>query len=327
MSKISLVFGSTGQSGSWLCEELLNRNYNVIGVRRRNATSSTWRLDSCIPNKNFELVYGDVTDCSSIFSLFNKYRPNFIYNAAASSHVAISFEQPLTTWKITAEGHLNVLEGVRQICPQSRLIFFASSEMFGNNYTEYVNGDRYQNENTPLNPASPYSIAKVAAYNATRLYRECYNLNCISGIMFNKESNRRSINFVTRKITSYFYNLKKYGFKEKLKLGNLNSFRDWSSSPEVMTGLVNLTETDLKDDYIFASGETHTIQEFLEEVSKYYGVDWQEYIEIDKSLFRPSEVNYLRGDATKIYNAIKWRANIKFKELVQILCEKENGLS
>lgn len=336
MSKIAMVIGATGQSPSYLCEELLSKNYKVIGTRRRTSSSNLWRLENCIKNSEFELVYGDVTDSANIYNLLLKYKPDLVFNASAMSHVAISFEQPILTWKINSEGHLNILEAFRQIIPKSKLIFFASSEMFGNNKnyhhgdSEYFlnpkNGYFYQNENTRFSPVSPYGLSKYAAFNATKIYRESYNLRCFSGIMFNKESNRRGINFVTRKITSYFYNLKKYGFVKKLKLGNLESYRDWSYSKEIMNGLVKLSESDLNNDYIFASGETHSIKDFLNEVANLHNLEWKNFVEIDKNLFRPNELNYLRGDASNIKRDLNWESKTKFHELVELMVSQENGL-
>lgn len=323
--KSAMIIGVTGQSPSYLAEELIRRGYYVVGTRRRNATANLWRLENCLKNSNFELVYGDIIDAPNIFSLLYKFKPHIIFNASAQSHVQISFEQPLATWKINAEGHLNLLEGVRQICPSSKVIFFGSSEMFGNNFI-IKNNIKIQNEDTPFSPVSPYGISKYAAFNATKIYRESYGIKCFSGIMYNKESPRRGINFVTRKITSYFYNLKKNGFTEKLKLGNLNSFRDWSWSPEVMTGLTNLAESELNDDYVFASEETHSIQEFLDEVGKLHNLDWREFVEIDSNLLRPNELHYLCGDASKIKCDLNWENKIKFKELVRLMMEGENGL-
>lgn len=354
----AVIWGVTGQSGSYLAEELLSRGYKVYGIRRRTASGDIWRLNKVINNPNFQLLSGDITDQSSIYRTLGLY-PDVIYNAAAQSHVHESFNQPLSTWEITAAGHLALLEAVRLMSPRTQVVFFASSEMFGNSVTKLykdfaaeqcgLRTDKekvkdgvlkfVQNEDTPFSPQSPYAIAKLAAFNATKLYREAYGMKCFSGIMFNKESPRRGINFVTRKITSYFNQfwpkgLYKCGFISgqeanipKLKLGNLKAYRDWSYVPDIMSGLVDLAESPLNNDYVFCTGETHTIEEFLDEVGKYHKLDWKEYVEIDKSLFRPAEVKYLCGDASKIKNDLGWTPKVKFKELVQIMCENENGKS
>lgn len=349
--KVALIYGVAGQSGSYLAEELLKRSYKVVGIRRRSATASLWRLRICLANPNFELIEGDITDSTNIAQHILKYKPDVIYNAAAQSHVHTSFNQPLATWKVTAEGHINLLENVRLLSPDTQVVFFASSEMFGSNITprpfeigrlSRFNENEilgYQDEDTPFCPQSPYSIAKLAAFNATKLYREAYNMKCFSGIMFNKESPRRGINFVTRKITSYFHKVGKHynpyrggnGHIDpmvigKLQLGNLDAYRDWSYVPDVMEGLVNLAESPLNNDYVFATGETHTIREFLDEVGKYHNLDWKEYVEINTSLFRPAEVQYLCGSAYRIKQHLGWESKVKFKELVQIMCREENGL-
>lgn len=375
----ALIWGVTGQSGSYLAEELLRRDYDVIGIRRRTATGSLWRLDNVINNPKFKLISGDITDAGSIYSTIINNQPDVIYNAAAQSHVHESFNQPLSTWDITGKGHLTLLEAIRNINKNIQCVFFSSSETFGSNYSMMREYDQYeiiqsfdynqvkfedlwssnmcggreyalqrvaeeiklginpefrpepfQYEETTFNPRSPYAIAKLAAFNATKLYREAYGMKCFSGILFNKESPRRGINFVTRKITSYFYGLDFFGSKHpqgKLKLGNIESFRDWSYSPDVMRGLVDLAESSLNNDYVLCTGETHSIKEFLDEVGEYSGLDWKEYVEIDQSLFRPAEVPYLRGNADKIKNDLGWSPKVKFKELVKIMCENENGLS
>jgi len=338
----ALIWGVTGQSGSYLAEELLQRGYEVIGVRRRTATGSIWRLDNVINNPKFKLISGDITDAASIYSTLIENKPDVVYNAAAQSHVHESFNQPLSTWDITAKGHLTLLEAVRQVSKNTQVVFFASSEMFGDSITprpfeigrlSRFNENEiigYQDENTPFSPQSPYAIAKLAAFNATKLYREAYGMKCLSGILFNKESPRRGINFVTRKITSYFYGLDFFGSKHpqgKLKLGNLKAYRDWSYVPDIMKGLVDLAESPLNNDYVLCTGETHTIEEFLDEVGKYGGFDWKEYVEIDQSLFRPAEVKYLCGSNFKIHKDLGWSPKVKFKELVQIMCQNENGLA
>lgn len=341
----ALIYGVTGQSGSYLAEQLLNRKYKVTGVKRRTSSSDLWRLEKCLSNPNFELVSGDITDCSSIYQSLYKFIPDIVFNAAAQSHVHESFNQPLSTWDVTGKGHLNLLEAVRHYSNSCKVVFFASSEMFGDSITQrpfeigrlnrLIENEilGYQDEDTTFSPRSPYAIAKLAAFNATKLYREAYGMKCFSGIMFNKESPRRGINFVTRKITSYFHNLPKNNFlvtdayvpPVKLKLGNLKAYRDWSYVPDIMSGLVDLAESKLNDDYVFCTGETHTIEEFLDEVGKYHKLDWKEYVEIDPSLFRPAEVKYLCGSNFKINKDLGWSPKVKFKELVQIMCGEENG--
>ena len=352
MTKTAMILGVAGQSGSYLADLLLEKGYNVIGITRRSGTANRWRLENALKQKNFNLIEGDITDSSNISFLLNKYKPKEIYNAAAQSHVATSFEQPLTTWDITAKGHLNLLEAVKQICPKSKILFFASSEMFGNNFSIITSDEHepsqitinnntnkswidccwnerygyFQNEFTEFNPQSPYAIAKLAAFNATRLYRESYGLFCCSGIFFNKESPRRGINFVTRKITSYFYLLKQNGFTGKLKLGNLSAKRDWSYVPDVMNGAWLMLQQQQPKDYVFGTGETHTVEYFLDVVANVHGKDWKDYVDIDKSLFRPAEVPYLRADASFAKQELGWKSETKFEKLVEIMTTQENGL-
>jgi GDPmannose 4,6-dehydratase len=336
MSKV-LIYGVAGQSGSYLADLLLEKGYDVVGITRRSATANRWRLENALKQKNFALIEGDITDSANIFSLLNKYKPEEIYNAAAQSHVATSYEQPLYTWDVTAKGHLNLLEGVRQVSPQSKVLFFASSEMFGDKYTreptkydernepyEFV---RFQNEKTPFNPQSPYSIAKLAAHQANKIYRQAYGLFACSGIFFNKESPRRGINFVTRKITSYFYLLKKNGFSGKLKLGNLSAQRDWSYVPDAMYGAWLMLQQDKPKDYVFGTGETQTVEHFLDVVANVHGKDWHDYVDIDQTLFRPAEVPYLRADASLAKQELGWESRTQFEKLVEIMTTQENGLA
>lgn len=322
---VALIYGVAGQVGGFLGEELLNRGYKVIGVKRRSATSNHWRLADCLSNPNFSLIESDITDQSSIYPILNKYKPDVVFNAAAQSYVACSFEQPLYTFDVTGKAQLGLLEAIKLVSKDIRCVFFGSSEMYGSS----INNKKLQDENTPFNPRSPYAIAKLAAFHSTKLYREAYNMNCWSGILFNMDSYRRQTHFVTRKITNYFYNLKKNGFAKtgKLKLGNLDSCRDWNHPPETMRGLIDLVEKNKNDDYVLATGKTYSVRDFLTAVADYHQMYWTNYVEIDESLIRPAEVSFLCGDASKIKRDIGWESKVKFKELVQIMCEKENGLA
>jgi GDPmannose 4,6-dehydratase len=337
MNKTALIWGAAGQSGSYLAELLLSKDYNVVGITRRSGTANRWRLEKALKQEKFKLIEGDITDFANIISLLNKYKPDEIYNAAAQSHVATSYEQPLYTWDVTAKGQLNLLEAIRQVSPLTKSLFFASSEMFGDQYTsrptqydernEPCEFEKFQNEHTKLNPQSPYAIAKLAAFNATKLYRESYDLKACSGIFFNKESPRRGINFVTRKITSYFYLLKKNGFTGKLKLGNLSAMRDWSYVPDIMYGAWLMLQQESPKDYVFGTGKTHTVEHFLDVVANIHGKDWKDFVDIDLSLFRPAEVPYLRADASLARKELSWESRTSFERLVEIMTTEENGLS
>lgn len=331
-----LIFGA-GQAGSYLAELLLKKNYKVTLATRRSATGTRWRLNSCIDNPNFSLIECDVTDCANVFSVISKYKPIEIYNTACQSHVKTSFDEPMHTFEATGKSQLNILEAIRQTSPESKCLFFSSSETFGNNYTEKIVPappqydikflvQKYQNELTPFAPTSPYSISKLAAYNFTKLYREAYNLKTYSSIFFNMESPRRGINFVTRKIVQYFYFLKRDGFKNKLKLGNLDSYRDWGYVPDSVYGGWLVLQQQKPKEYVFSTGETHSIREFLDEVGYIHNLNWKEYVEIDQSLFRLSEVNYLRGDSYLVKEEIGWAPSVKFQELISIMIKEENGL-
>ena len=330
-----LIFGA-GQAGSYLAELLLEKKYKVVLATRRSATGTRWRLDKCINNPNFTLIECDVTDCANVFSVISKYKPDEIYNTACQSHVKTSFDEPMHTFDATGKSQLNVLEAIKQTSPESKCLFYSSSETFGNSYSTRYFGrpdddseiEKFQDESTPFSPTSPYSISKLAAYNFTKLYREAYGLKTYSSIFFNMESPRRGINFVTRKITSYFHpsNFFRSDYPPgKLKLGNLKAYRDWSYVPDSIYGGWLVLQQDSPKEYVFSSEETHSIEEFLDEVGKYHKLNWKEYVEIDPSLFRPSEVNYLCGNSTKAKNELGWESKVKFKELVQIMCEKENG--
>lgn len=318
MSK-AVILGVTGQDGSLLADFLLDKGYEVYGVARRTSTPNTRNIEHLSDNNKFQLVSGDITDYSSMREIFGKVRPNEIYHLAAQSHVGESFKQPLTTWDITGKGVLNVLEAVRQSNIYPKLVFAASSEMFGNNRR----ADNYIDEKTPFSPQSPYAIAKVAGYYATKLYRE-YGLFCCNCIAFNHESHRRGENFVTRKITKYIgknYSVIKSGMdvKEKLKLGNLGAFRDWTYAGDVIRGMWMMLQHSEPDDYVLASGRTHSVQDFLDEAFDILGVRPDEisrYVEIDPSLFRPAEVHHLLGDSSHATRKLGWTPSVSFENLV-----------
>jgi GDPmannose 4,6-dehydratase len=369
MEKTALITGINGQAGSYLAEELLREGYKVDGIIRRSANPNFCNI-SGILNK-ITLHEADITDQQSLIPIIKK-RYTHIFNAAAQSHVATSFQQPTLTMQVTGIGVLNLLETIREHSPESRFLQFSSSEMFGDQYDHfekvycpggYCFGNKVKNtglfeqpfreellaqdEKTMMNPQSPYGIAKLAAYNYTRLYRQSYGLFASNVIMFNYESPRRGAKFVTKKITNYVKNLTKdeiylgqiawsnkhtqnskiypsiqqVGLRPNLQLGNLDAMRDWGYCPDYMRGCRMVLEHTVPEDYVLATGETHTVKEFADEAFNAVGLHSSEFVQIDESLKRPSEVSYLCGNAEKIKKDIGWEPTVKFKELVKIMVE------
>lgn len=349
--KVAMVFGVTGQTGSYLAEQLINNKYEVIGVSRRSSTNNTQRLSGILRNPRFELVEGDVTDCFSIANLILKYRPTHIYNMAAQSHVATSFNQPALTWDITAGGCLNILEAIKNIDRDIKFYQASSSEMFGKNYNETYDEyggktHKYQDEDTPFMPQSPYAIAKLAAHHLVRNYRDSYGIFACSGILFNHESPRRGEQFVTRKITKWlgeFVNWANHssvntddpdiitsnngGTFPKLRLGNLEARRDWGHAADYAKAIHMMMNYSEPDDYVISTGETHSIKEFLEEAFYYASmdydgpIDYTKYVVVDPAFFRPAEVDYLLGDCSKAKRILGWKPEYSFKDLVHEMVE------
>lgn len=312
--RTALIYGVTGQDGSYLAENLLNHGYRVVGVKRRTSGDNTARLKHLIGHQYFTLEEGDVCDSSYIFSSLLKYEPWLVFNLAAQSHVGTSFEQPIWTTNATYMGALNILEAIRLSKEDIRFYQASSSEMFGKS----VGPTGFQNEDTPFLPQSPYAIAKLAAHHAVRLYREAYGIFACSGILFNHESERRGDNFVTKKIADYVKNL---GFSIQiptLRLGNLNASRDWGHAEDYVEAMRLMMEYNTPDDYVIATGETHTVEDFLKEAFSLIHIDdYKSFIEIDESLKRPAEVSFLRGDASKARRVLGWAPKILFKDLVK----------
>ena len=319
--KKAIIFGITGQDGSYLAELLLSKGYEVIGVIRRSSTSSTGRIDHIWDQVH--LIEGDVTDPVSVYGFIAEHQPEEIYNLAAQSHVRTSFDQPLYTWQANAEGPLNILEAISQRSPSTKFYQASTSEMFGKSYTEN-GGKKFQNEATPLIPQSPYAIAKCAAHHSVRLYRECYDLFACSGILFNHESERRGELFVTRKITKYV--AKRYNnpsLEEMLYLGNLDARRDWGHAEDYVRGMWLMMQQDKPDDYVLSTGETHSVSDFLDSSFKYINGKWQDYVVIDPKFYRPAEVDYLLGDSTKAKEILGWKPEISFDGLVEKMVEHD----
>ncbi len=358
----AIIFGVTGQDGSHLADLLLSKHYQVIGVARRTSNDNTGRIKNILSHDNFKLVQGDITDSHSIIRVFSEHVDvDEIYNLAAQSHVAVSFKQPALTWDITGKGCLNILQSIVDLkLTNTRFYQASSSEMFGRNYDERpADGDfdnklpveKYQDEETKFLPQSPYAIAKCAAHHLTRLFREGYDIHSSAGILFNHEGPRRGETFVTRKITKWIgeftrwlenLNLKytdiseaceegdllfasgvQYSFP-KLRLGNLEAFRDWGYAGDYVEAMWMMLQQDNPDDYVICTGETHTIREFLDVAFKHVGInDWSTCVVQDPEFYRPAEVDYLRGDCSKANNQLGWKPKHSFEDLVKLMVEHD----
>jgi GDPmannose 4,6-dehydratase len=318
--KTALITGITGQDGSYLAEMLLKKGYKVVGVKRRTSLISTDRIDNIFNDPdlimNFDLVYGNMNDSGCLHRLLIEHQPDEIYNLAAQSHVRVSFETPEETTEFVAMGTLRLLEAYKNICPEAKFYQASSSEMFGDN------PENPQSEATRLMPASPYACAKVYAHNLCRNYRESYGLHISSGILFNHESPRRGETFVTRKITRAAARIK-MGLQDDLLLGNLDAKRDWGFAGDYVEAMWLMTQQETPDDYVVATGETHTVKEFLQVVFDYAGLDVDKYVKIDERLFRPHEVPLLLGDATKAKEKLGWEPKIDFEGLAKMMYDED----
>lgn len=319
--KIALLTGITGQDGSYLTEFLLGKGYEVHGIIRRSSSFNTERIDHLyqdphVENRTLFLHYGDITDTGNIEKLINKIKPDEVYHLGAQSHVRVSFDMPEYTANTSGLGTLRILEAIKNSGLPIKFYQASSSEMFGSSLPP-------QNEKTTFHPRSPYACSKVFAYYTTQLYREAYGIFACNGILFNHESNRRGETFVTRKITRSIARIKT-GLDKKLYLGNLEAKRDWGFAPEYVYAMYLMLQQAKPDDFVIATGETHSIKEFLEEAFNYAGLgDWKKYVEIDPRYFRPAEVEVLIGDATKVKEKINWQPQIKFKDLIKIMIDAD----
>lgn len=317
--KTAIITGVTGQDGSYLAELLLANNYKVIGLKRRTSTISTDRVDHIFDDKNFEMRYYSLYDAGAFYRLIQEYNPDEIYNLAAQSHVKVSFETPEETVNSIALATLRILEAIRILNPKIKFYQASSSEMFGDN------PENPQSEKTQFMPASPYACAKVFAHNICNNYRKSYGLFICCGILFNHESPRRGETFVTRKITMAAARIK-FGLQDKLYLGNLDAKRDWGHAEDYVYAMWLMLQQDKPDDYVIATGQTHTVREFLQEVFNHAKLDIDKYVEIDENLFRPHEVPLLLGDPTKAQNVLNWTIRYKFKELSKCMYEADYQL-
>ena len=376
----AIIFGITGQDGSYLAEFLLEKGYDVIGVTRRVSVDTLQRISHILPQ--LKIIEGDITDAFSVNNIINEEKPDEIYNLAAQSHVGTSFKQPSLTWDVTAGGVLNILEAIRYSGRKEEIKFYqaSSSEMFGKNFSEkrYI-GDikisydgrlevdrdkkaepvKFQNEETPFAPQSPYAIAKLAAHHLVRNYRDSYEIFGCSGILFNHESERRGEKFVTRKITKWIGDFLKWRefagledetiltFSEdsihvhpkadvtktipkaefpKLRLGNLEARRDWGHAEDYVRAMWLMMQEDIPDDYVVATGQTHSIKDFLDAAFNLIGIsDWTNYVTIDPEFYRPAEVDYLLGSPSKAKTVLGWEPEVTFVQLVQRMVESDTN--
>ena len=331
--KKAIIFGVTGQDGSHLADLLLLKEYSVLGVARRTSTDNTGRIKHLQRNPNFQLVQGDITDSHSIIRILSEHADvDEIYNLAAQSHVAVSFKQPALTWDITGKGCLNILQSMVDLkMNKARFYQASSSEMFGRNYDTRdcltSEDEKYQDEDTKFLPQSPYAIAKCAAHHMTRLFREGYDIHASAGILFNHEGPRRGETFVTRKITKWIGEFVESGRDPefpRLRLGNLEAFRDWGYAGDYVEAMWMMLQQESPDDYVICTGETHTIREFLDVAFKHIGIDdWSDLVVQDPEFYRPAEVDYLRGCNDKAKEKLGWTPANSFDDLVKMMVDHD----
>ncbi len=311
-TKKALITGITGQDGSYLAELLLEKGYEVHGLVRRSSSFNTWRIDHL--RDRLSLHYGDLVDQNSLVRTIQLVGPDEIYNLGAQSHVKVSFEMPEYTANATGMGVLRLLDAVRELNLKSRVYQAGSSEMFG------LVQETPQTERTPFHPRSPYGAAKVFGHWLAVNYREGYGMHVSNGILFNHESPRRGENFVTRKITKGIAAIVR-GEAAELRLGNLDAKRDWGFAGDYVDAMWRMLQQERPDDYVVATGETHSVREFLEEAFSYVNLDWQKYVVVDPRYFRPAEVDLLLGDPSKASKALGWQPKVGFRELVRMMVD------
>jgi GDPmannose 4,6-dehydratase len=319
--KKALITGITGQDGSYLAELLMKKGYQVYGIIRRSSSFNTQRLDHLYQdphekNRKLNLVFGDLNDASSLNLLIKTICPDEIYNLGAQSHVKVSFEVPEYTAEVTGVGTTRLLEAIRDSGVKTKFYQASSSEMFGKVQ------ETPQSERTPFYPRSPYGIAKVYAYWMTVNYREAYNMFACNGILFNHESPRRGETFVTRKITMALARIK-HGLQKTLYLGNLDAKRDWGFAGDYVEAMWLMLQQAKPNDYVIATGQTHSVREFLQEAFDYAKLDWRKYVSLDKRYLRPTEVDLLLGDASKARRILKWTPKVNFKQLVRMMVDSD----
>lgn len=325
MAKIALISGITGQDGSFLTELLLEKGYEVYGIIRRSSSFNTDRIDHLYQDPHeqgtrLRLLYGDLNDSSSLNTILRQVRPDEIYNLGAQSHVRVSFDIPEYTGEVTGLGAVRFLEAIRETGIKPRFYQASSSELYGKAV------ETPQSETTPFHPRSPYGCAKAYAYYITVNYRESYRLFACNGILFNHESERRGETFVSRKITRAATRIK-LGLQDKLFMGNLDAQRDWGYARDYVEAMWMMMNAADPDDYVIATGETHSVRDFLDKTFSYLDLDWQEYVEIDPRYFRPAEVDVLLGDATKARRRLGWEPKVSFDQLVKLMTDHDLELA
>ena len=308
--KTAFITGIAGQDGSYLTELLLEKGYRVTGIIRRHSTVETQR-DRVSHIKNVELEYGDLLDQSSLENALRKFMPDEIYNLGAQSHVRISSDIPSFTVQTNAVGVLNMLESYKRVCPEAKFYQASSSEMFGSS----VDDDGFQRETTRMTPVSPYGCAKVFGYNITRYYRNAFKLHISNGILFNHESPRRGSNFVTNKVVKTAVEIK-LGLKDKLEMGNMDSFRDWGHSKDYVKAMNLIVQQDEPDDYVVATGKTRSVRDMCDYVFSQLDLDYKDYVVQNPKYLRPEELQYLRGDSKKIRENLNWKPDYTFEALM-----------
>ena len=322
MTKKAFITGISGQDGYYLSKLLLDKNYEVHGTVRRSSSINTFRIDELISkhseSKMFNLYYSDLLDSSSLTNLILNIKPDEVYNLAAQSHVAVSFKNPLYTTQVGTEGVTTILESVRSLSKEKNVSFYqaSSSEMYGGS------GKQVFNEESKFEPKSPYAAAKVFAHEMTKTYRESYDMFAVNGILFNHESPHRGETFVTRKITKAVGRIAS-GMQSKLTLGNINASRDWGFAGDYVEGMWMMLQHEKPDDWVLASGETHTVEEFLAKAFSYVNLDYKDYIQTSDEYFRPNEVDYLLGDPSKAMKELNWSPKTSFEDLVKMMVDAD----
>ena len=322
--KTALITGITGQDGYYLASFLLEKGYQVHGTIRRSSSINTNRIDSLISryssNGQFNLHYSDLLDSASLSYLINEIQPDEVYNLAAQSHVAVSFKNPVLTSQVGTLGSISLLEAIRSVEKNVKFYQASSSEMYGGQSKSKLN------EESPFDPKSPYAASKVFAHNINQIYRDSYGLFCVNGILFNHESPLRGETFVTRKITRAVSRIS-LGLQNQLTLGNLNASRDWGYAGDYVEAMYLMMQHNKPDDWVIATGETHTVKEFLEIAFNYVNLDFEKFVQTSDKYLRPNEVNYLLGDPTKAINLLGWKPKTTFKELVQMMVNSDLKLA
>ena len=316
----ALITGITGQDGAYLAELLLEKGYEVHGTVRRSSSINTERIDSLISkhsdDNQLTLHYSDLLDSSSVTNLLNNILPDEVYNLAAQSHVSVSFINPILTTQVGTLGSISILEGLRHLKKDVKFYQASSSEMFGGTSKEFLN------EKSLFDAKSPYGASKVFAHEITKIYRESYELFGVNGILFNHESPLRGETFVTRKISKAVGRIS-VGIQNRLTLGNLDASRDWGYAKDYVEGMWKMMQHGTAEDWVLATGETKTVKEFAEAAFNVVGLSWEDYVDISEKYFRPNEVDYLVGDATKARNTLGWEPTVDFNELVKIMVEHD----